>query len=72
METAFLLMNIAMVKSLLNGMNKRFMVSTLFIPLVGSMLVFCNIMGWMVSKIFSKDDLMPFSYHFILKKNESS
>lgn len=68
LETACLLTNIALAKSLVNGMSKRVLPAVLFIPFVGLISVFLNCAGWCVSKTFSNDDLMPFSYHLMLKK----
>ena len=68
LETAFLLTNIALAKSLLNGMNKNLLCTVLFIPFVGIISMILNCAGWFVSKTSSHDDLMPFSYHLMLKK----
>jgi len=70
LETALLLTNIALVKSLLNGMSKSLLLAALFIPVVGITSTILNCMGWLVSKTFANDDLMPFSYHLILKKKK--
>ena len=72
METACLLINIAMVKSLLNGMGKYAPIAVLFFPIVVGLSVLFNCVGWVASKVLSDDELMPFSYHFILKKKEPS
>lgn len=71
-ETACLLINIAMAKSLLNGMGKYAPVAVLFLPIVWGLSILFNCVGWVASKVLSGDELMPFSYHFILKKKESS
>jgi SAM-dependent methyltransferase len=68
LETAILLTNIALVKSLLNSLSKRALPAALFVPLVAIISTLLNCFGWVVYKIFASDDLMPFSYHFILKK----
>ncbi len=72
LETACLLLNIAMVKSLLNAVGRRRILAVLLLPFVIVMTVLSNIVGWVASSMFANDNLMPFSYHFILKKTGSS
>ena len=70
LETAILLANIALVKSLLNSLSKRVLPAALFVPPVAIISTLLNCLGWIVHKTFVSDELMPFSYHFILKKKK--
>jgi len=68
LETAFLLTNIALVKSLLNAIEKNVFFAAPLFPIVGVTSLFLNCMGWIISKTCSEDEMMPFSYHIILTK----
>jgi len=70
LETAILLANIALVKSLLNCLSKHILPTALLVPPVAIISTLLNCLGWVVYKTFASDDLMPFSYHFILKKKK--
>lgn len=70
LETALLLTNIALVKSLINGMEKNIFLAGPLIPVVGVISTILNCIGWLVSKICSDDEIMPFSYHIVLTKME--
>ena len=68
LETAALLLNIALAKSVITFAGKNILLKLFSYPLVGGAMILLNCFGWVCGKILPRDDFMPFSYHMILKK----
>ena len=67
LETAALLSNIAMTKTVFNWISKRHMASVLVLLLPIYVLA-SNLLAWLLCKIAPADALMPISYQMVLKK----
>jgi SAM-dependent methyltransferase len=71
LETAALLSNIGMTKSVFNWISRRHMAS-LLVLLLPLHILFNNLWAWTFSRISPADAMMPFSYQLVLKAKESS
>jgi SAM-dependent methyltransferase len=70
LETATLLTNIGMTKSILNWISRRHPASLLALML--PIHVLCNnLWAWIFSRISPTDAMMPFSYQLVLKANNA-
>jgi SAM-dependent methyltransferase len=67
LETAALLGNIAMTKTVSNWISRRHMASLLLLLLPIYVLV-NNLLAWLLSTISPADAIMPISYQMVLKK----
>lgn len=68
LESALLLVNISLAKTIINNIENRNFFVVLITPIIFILIMLINCLGWLVSKFFNLDDFMPFSYHFILRK----
>ena len=71
LETAALLSNIGMTKSVFNWISQRHIASllVLFLPLH---ILFNNLWAWFLSRFSPGDGMMPISYQLVLKANASA
>lgn len=67
LETAALLSNIALTKTVFNWISKRHPASLLVLPLPFYLLA-TNLYAWLLGRIASEDAMMPMSYQLVLRK----
>ena len=71
LETAALLVNIAISKHTLNWFNYKSMFFIIGI-ILSAIIPLINIGAWLLSKAGREDFLMPHTYHFVLKKKSGA
>ncbi|MCI0401859.1 MAG: class I SAM-dependent methyltransferase [Gammaproteobacteria bacterium] len=67
LESACLLVNIALSKTVINWIHRRH-VAAIFILLLPFLIFFSNVVSWAAAKLAPKDTMMPFGYRLILVK----
>jgi len=70
LETAALLSNIAMTKSIFNWISRRH-IASLFVLMLPIFILCNNLLAWFLSHLSLADAIMPISYQLVLKAKES-
>jgi len=69
LETAGLLLNIAMTKIVVNGLAKKHP-ATLFGIFVPPTILLVNLLCWVIDHFTEADDMMPYGYYWVLEKKD--
>ena len=67
LESAAIISNIAMTKTVLNWISQK-RIASVFVLILPLYIILNNVLSWILSRISPKDDMMPTSYQMVWKK----
>jgi SAM-dependent methyltransferase len=70
LESAAIISNIAMAKTVLNWLSQK-RIASIFVLILPPYIILNNLLNWVLSRISPADDMMPSSYQMVWKKKSS-